>query len=47
VLAAAAREGLAAGAVLGITRAGGEHLHDDELDALERRLGTVALAALG
>jgi purine-nucleoside phosphorylase len=47
VLVAAAREGLAAGAVLGITRAGGEHLHDDELDALERRLGSVALAALG
>jgi uridine phosphorylase len=47
VLAAAARAGAAAGAVLGITRAGGERLGEDALDALEQELGAVALAALG
>lgn len=48
VLAAAARSGsAAAGAVLAVTRARGESLADDALEAVEARLGAVGLAALG
>ena len=47
VLAAAARGGAAGAALIGITRAGGERLEGDALEALERRLGAAALAALG
>ncbi len=47
VLAAAGRGGAAGAALLGITRAGGERLTGDALEALERRLGAAALAALG
>jgi uridine phosphorylase len=47
VLAAGAAHGAAAAAVLAITRAGGERLADDRLEALEARLGAAALAALG
>ena len=47
VLAAAARGGAAGAALIGITRAGGERLVGDALEALERRLGAAALAALG
>ena len=47
VLAAAARAGAAAAAVLGITRAGGERLDDAAFEALEAELGAVAIAALG
>jgi uridine phosphorylase len=46
VLAAAARGGAVAAAVLGVTRAGGERIGDESLDALEARLGQVGLAAL-
>jgi uridine phosphorylase len=46
VLAAAGRHGAAAGAVLGITRAHGERLPDEELEPLEAALGAAALAAL-
>jgi hypothetical protein len=48
VLAAAARGGGAtAAAVLAVTRAGGESLADDALEAVEARLGAVGFAALG
>ena len=43
VLAAAAHHGPRAGALLAITRAGGERLADERLDALEAALGAVAL----
>jgi uridine phosphorylase len=46
VLAAAARHGSAAGAVLAITRAHGERIADDALTALETRLGAAGAAAL-
>jgi uridine phosphorylase len=46
VLAAALRHGAAAGAVLGVTRAGGERLADDALERLEAALGAAGLAAL-
>ncbi len=46
VLAAAARHGAAAGAVLAITRARGEWLADDALEPLEAGLGAAALAGL-
>jgi uridine phosphorylase len=46
VFAAAGRHGAAAGAVLGITRARGERLGEDELEALEAALGAAAAAAL-
>jgi uridine phosphorylase len=47
VLAAAARHGAAAGAVVAITRAGGERIGEEELLAVEAALGRCALAALG
>ena len=47
VLAAAAHGGVAGAALIGITRAGGARLEGDALEALERRLGAAALAALG
>jgi uridine phosphorylase len=46
VLAAAARHGVAAGAVLAITRTRGERLADDALEPLEAALGAAGLAAL-
>jgi uridine phosphorylase len=46
VLAAAACGGAAAGALLGITRAGGRRLSDEALERLEGALGATALAAL-
>jgi uridine phosphorylase len=47
VLAAAARSGGAvAAAVLAVTRAGGERLDGEALEAVEARLGAVAFAAL-
>ena len=46
VLAAAAHHEAAAGALLAITRAGGERLAEERLDALETALGAVAFAAL-
>ena len=46
VLAAVARGGGAGAAILGVTRAGGERLAGDPLEALEARLGAAALAAL-
>ena len=46
VLAAAAHHEAAAGALLAITRAGGERLAEERLDALEAALGAVAFAAL-
>jgi purine-nucleoside phosphorylase len=46
VLAAAARHGAAAASVLAITRAGGERIADDALEALEARLGAAGAAAL-
>ena len=46
VLAAAARHGAAAAAVVAVTRAGGERIGDDELEAAEAALGRAALAAL-
>jgi uridine phosphorylase len=46
VLAAARRHGASAAAVLGITRARGEHLAADALEPLEEKLGAIALAAL-
>ncbi len=47
VLAAAARAGLTAAAILGITRAQGHHLTDEAaINELESRLGAAALAAL-
>jgi uridine phosphorylase len=47
VLAAAARHGAAAAAVLAITRAGDERIGDAELEAAEAALGRAAAAALG
>jgi uridine phosphorylase len=47
VLAACSRAGAAAGAVLAITRAGGERVGDDAIEALEARLGAVGAAAFG
>ena len=47
VLAAALRHGVAAGAVLGVTRARGERLGDDALEPLEAALGAAGAAALG
>jgi uridine phosphorylase len=46
VLAAAARYGAAAAAVLAVTRSGGERIGDAALEAAEAELGRVALAAL-
>jgi uridine phosphorylase len=46
VLTAARRHGAAAGAVLGVTRAHGERLGDEELERLEAALGAAAAAAL-
>jgi uridine phosphorylase len=46
VLAAAARHGAAAAAVLAITRAGGERIGDDALGPLEARLGAAGAAAV-
>jgi purine-nucleoside phosphorylase len=46
VFAAAARHGALAGAVLGVTRAGGERLVDEALEPLEAALGAAATAAL-
>jgi uridine phosphorylase len=46
VLAAAARHGAAAAAVLAITRAGGERIGDDALGQLEARLGAAGAAAV-
>jgi uridine phosphorylase len=46
VLTAARRHGAAAGAVLGVTRARGERLGDEELESLEAALGAAAAAAL-
>jgi uridine phosphorylase len=46
VLAAAARHGAAAAAVLAITRAGGEWISDDALGPLEARLGAAGAAAV-
>jgi uridine phosphorylase len=46
VLAAAARHGVPAGAVLAVTRARGERLADDALEPLEAALGAAGLAAL-
>jgi uridine phosphorylase len=46
VLAAAARHGATAGAVLAITRAGGERVADEGLERLEARLGAAGAAAL-
>ena len=46
VFAAAARRGAAAGAILGITRAGGERLADEALEPLEAVLGAAAVAAV-
>jgi uridine phosphorylase len=46
VLAAAARHGVPAGAVLAVTRARGERLADDALEPLEAALGATGLAAL-
>jgi uridine phosphorylase len=45
VLAAAERGGITAGAVLAITRAGDSVLDDEGLEALEARLGAVAMSA--
>jgi uridine phosphorylase len=46
VLAAAARAGVAAGAVLAVTRAGGERLEESAFEAVEAELGVRAAAAL-
>lgn len=46
VLATAERHDVAAGAVLGVTRTGGEWLGDDALERLEAALGGVGAAAL-
>jgi hypothetical protein len=46
VLAAAERGGITAGAVLAITRAGDSVLDDEGLEALEARLGAVAMSAI-
>jgi uridine phosphorylase len=47
VLAAAARQGAQAGAVLAVTRARGEHIGDEALASLESALGSLALGAFG
>ena len=46
VLMAARRAGAMAAAVLGVTRAGDDTLDDAGLEALEARLGEIALAAV-
>ena len=46
VLAAAERAEVAAAAVLGVTRAGDAVLDEAALEALEERLGAVAMSAL-
>ena len=46
VLAAAERGGVTAAAVLGITRAGDAVVDDEGLEALEARLGAVAMSAI-
>ena len=46
-LAAAVRLGVAAAAVVAVTRAGGRRLDDAGLEAAERELGRLAAAALG
>ena len=46
VFAAALHHGAAAGALLAVTRAGGERLADDALDGLEAALGAAGAAAL-
>ena len=46
-LAAAARLGAAAAAVVAITRTAGRRIEDAELEAAERELGRLAAAALG
>jgi uridine phosphorylase len=46
VFAAAARAGIAAAAVLGVTRAAGQELGEAETEALESALGAAAAAAL-
>jgi uridine phosphorylase len=46
VLAAAARAGATAAAVLGVTRAGDEAIDDAGLEAVEARIGEIGLAAL-
>ena len=46
VLAAAAHHGAAAGALVAVTRAGGDRLPDERLDAIETALGATGLAAL-
>ena len=46
-LAAAIRLGVAAAAVVAVTRAGGRRLDDAGLEAAERELGRLAAAALG
>ena len=45
VLASAAHHGARAGALLAVTRAGGERLADERLDDLEAALGAVGFAA--
>jgi uridine phosphorylase len=47
VLAAAARHGAAAAAVLAVTRIGGERIGDDALGDAEAALGRIAMGALG
>jgi uridine phosphorylase len=47
VLVAAARAGVRAAAVLAVTRAGGERLEGEALEAVEARLGAAGFAALG
>jgi purine-nucleoside phosphorylase len=47
VLAAAAKRGAAAGAILGVTRAGGERIGEEALATLEAALGALGAAALG
>jgi len=46
VLAAARRDGAAAGAVLAVTRTSGERLADDAVELLEAEAGAAALVAL-
>jgi len=46
ILAAAERAGVAAAAVLAITRAGDAAVDDEGLEALEARLGAVAISAI-
>ena len=46
VLAAAAGHGAAAGAVLAVTRVGGERVDEGALEALESELGVIGASAL-